>query len=137
MAADSRMALRVAVVTALKADAALTAITGLQVVTKARAGVTTLPYIKVAAIAGRLFDTKSSDGFAGTVEIHTYSTRRGTTAGVEHLQNLICDALDGAALSVTGHALITLHNEFATSFEDSDGESFQGVQRFRFITDEA
>ncbi len=53
---------------------------------------------------------------------------------VKRILSAVYDALHDAALTVTGHDLINIRFVFADAFRRSDGETYQGVARFRAVT---
>lgn len=138
MTADSQWAVQTAVVTALKADAALIALVN---TTGSNAGIydfvdadTPFPYVVVGEGNARAMDTKTEHGMDQTLMIHTWSEYRGMKQ-VKEIMAAVVDALDRAALSVTGHDLIDLRFEFSDILLDPDGLTRHGVQRFRVMTE--
>lgn len=137
MSADSRLKLRTAAATALEAASGVTdLVPAARIVDRSDRSIAK-PYIRVGPIGGRNFDTKTTDGMEGTLEVHCWSHYAGTGedghAGVEAIQAAIEAALDTTSLSVSGETLVVMHLNFVDEFQD-DADTFHGVQRFRFIT---
>ena len=136
MTADSQWPFQQVIETTLKADSALQAFIG----TTARVfdhvpQSSIYPYVVIGETTGEDFDTKTEDGMAQQVMIHTWSRYRGSKEA-KQIMGAVVDALDQQALSVTGHTLVLLRFEFSDLFLDPDGLTRHGVQRFRALTQE-
>ncbi len=91
------------------------------------------PYVVIGEDVTGPFDSKTEDGMEHRLTLHTWSRRRGLKETKE-IMAAISAALDGQALSVSGHALVLLGQEFGATFLDPDGLTRHGVQRFRALT---
>ena len=67
------------------------------------------------------------------VKLYVFSRYAGRRE-VKRILGAVYDALHEAALTVTGHDLINIRFVFADAFRRSDGETYQGVARFRAVT---
>ena len=78
------------------------------------------------------------DAGAGASEhklvLHLWS-RGGGTREIKQLAAAVKAALDGAALALSGHALISLAFLAADYSRQSDGETYRGSLRFRALTE--
>ncbi len=72
-------------------------------------------------------------GLEHDVKLYVFSRYAGRRE-VKRILGAVYDALHEAALTVTGHDLINIRFVFADAFRRSDGETYQGVARFRAVT---
>ena len=134
MTADSQWPLQAAIHTALTGDATLQGLIG----NPARVydhvpQDSVFPYVKIGDDTLVAFDTKTEEGAEATLTIHTWSRYRGKKETLD-IMKAIGDVLDNASLSVVGHTLVLLLQEFQQTLEDPDGFTKHGVQRFRALT---
>ena len=134
---SEQVQLTIAIIAALKADAALTALlttyaASPAVFTHVPQDLETYPYVV-------LFDSGLSDdsndcnlGFDGVLNIHSWTDQRDI-AVIGNIQKAVYDALNHAELAMTGYSLVELHQEFSTILRDPDGITLHGVQRYRII----
>ena len=134
MSADSQWPLQQAVYAALRAAPAVKGLLG----DPARIydhvpPASPFPYLVLGEATAVPFDAKTEDGMEQTLTLHAWSRARGLKETKE-IMAAVTDALDSQALALTGHVLVLLRFEFATTFLESDGLTRHGVQRFRAIT---
>lgn len=134
MTADSQWAVQQAVHTALTGDAALIALVPAARITDHVPQDSAFPYISIGESSAGEWDSKDSDGMEQTLTIHAWSQYRGLKE-VKQIMGAIVDALDKAALTVTGHDLVLLRFEFSDTMLDPDGLTRHGVQIYRVLTD--
>lgn len=137
MASDSSYALRVAVLARLLATSDVTdRVTAARIKSVIRATKTARPFIEVVGVVDAdSWDTKTTDGLAGTFEVHVISKQLAAGAGsCEAIMAAILDALDDAPLAPVGHAVTVFRLSGRSVFEEPDGESYHGVLRFAFMT---
>lgn len=85
-------------------------------------------------------EAKSSayDGVDGAreheVRIHAYS-RWGGRAELKRIEGAVRDALDGAALTLDGHRLVSSRFVFADVIRQPDQDTFHAVIRYRLVTE--
>jgi len=90
------------------------------------------PYITIGEARINEFDTDEVLGFDASCVIHVWSRQRGRKQ-VKQIQDVIYQLLHRANLAIVGYDLITIDQEFAESFVDSDGLTRHGVQQFRVL----
>ena len=134
MTADSQWPLQQGLHAALSGDAALQALLGdpariFDQVPQDSA----FPYLVIGEDTTGPFDTKTESGMEHRLTIHSWSRYRGLKE-TKQLMAAVTDALDGASLSVSGHELVLIRQEFGATFLDPDGLTRHGVQRFRALT---
>ena len=134
MTADSQWAVQQAVHTALTGDAALIALVPAARITDHVPQDSAFPYISIGESSAGEWDSKDSDGMEQTLTINAWSQYRGLKE-VKQIMGAIVDALDKAALTVTGHDLVLLRFEFSDTMLDPDGLTRHGVQIYRVLTD--
>ena len=134
MTADSQWPLQQALHAALAGDASLQALLGNPARVFDRvAQDSAFPYLVIGEDTTGPFDTKTEDGMEHRLTIHTWSRYRGLKE-TKQIMAAVTAALDGQSLSVTGHTLVLLRQEFGATFLDPDGLTRHGVQRFRALT---
>ena len=90
------------------------------------------PYLTLGE--ARMSDWKGVEGgLEHDVKLYVFSRYAGRRE-VKRILGAVYDALHEAALTVTGHNLINIRFVFADAFRRSDGETYQGVARFRAVT---
>ena len=134
MTADSQWPLQQGLHAALSGDAALQALLGdpariFDQVPQDSA----FPYLVIGEDTTGPFDTKTESGMEHRLTIHSWSRYRGLKE-TKQLMAAVTAALDGAGLSVSGHELVLIRQEFGATFLDPDGLTRHGVQRFRALT---
>ncbi|GJL92775.1 DUF3168 domain-containing protein [Hyphococcus sp.] len=72
-------------------------------------------------------------GLEHEVKLYVFSRYAGRRE-VKRILNAVYDALHEAPLTLAGHDLINIRFVFADAFRRSDGETYQGVARFRAVT---
>jgi len=135
MTADSQWVMQQAIYTALRADATLQSLVSNPVrVFDHTPQDSELPYIVIGEGTASDFDTKDTDGMDQSLTIHTWSDYRGLSE-TKQIMGAVVDALDKAALSVTGHTLALLRFVGSNTLLDPDGLTRHGVQNFRAVTE--
>ncbi len=132
MTADSQWELQQGIYTALTGAAAVTALVGTRIFDHTPQD-SDYPYVMIGDTVGGEFDTKSEEGMEQTVMIHVWSQYRGQSE-IKQIMEAIVDALDKAAITVTGHTLVDIRFEFSDTMMEADGLTRHGVQRFRATT---
>lgn len=136
MSGDSQWAVQQAIFTALGASAALKALIGDPVRLYDHVPDTPVfPYVVLGESFSGQWDTKSFDGMDQDVVLHTWSRYRGRKEA-KQIQGAIHDALNKQTLTVTGHSCVLCQFTFGQVFDDPDGLTRHGVQRFRVLTHE-
>lgn len=134
MSADSQWALQQAVYSALTGDSALQGLLGnpARVFDHVPQG-SVFPYLVIGEVSATPFDTKTEAGLDQRLTIHTWSRYRGRKE-TKDIMAAVLAVLDGQSLAVSGHTLVLLRFEFATTIVDDDGLTRHGVQRFGALT---
>jgi hypothetical protein len=132
---DPSLALQSAIVTALRSDAALVALTdGESRVFDDVPPRTPYPYITIGQTVERDWSTGSEAGHEHTVTLHVWSRANGRRQ-VHQIAAAVRQRLHNAGLDVTGHRLVNLRHEFTEARRDGDGETYRGLVRFRAATE--
>lgn len=126
--------LQKAVFTALSINAPLTALLGGPRVYDAVPRGYAFPYVTFGPSTTRDWSTSTESGAE-----HLFTLRAWSKAGGEREVHLILDAmrlaLHDISLTVTGHRIVSLRHELSDVVRGADGESYQGVIRFRAVTE--
>ena len=90
------------------------------------------PYLTLGE--ARATDWKGVEGgLEHDVKLYVFSRYAGRRE-VKRILGAVYDALHEEALTVAGHDFINIRFVFADAFRRSDGETYQGVARFRAVT---
>lgn len=135
MSGDLSLPFQKAVYDALQADVTLSGYVGDRIYDHVPAG-TAFPYVEIGDATGRPWDTDGDDGLEATLTLHVWSRKRG---GLEakRIQKAIYDVLHDADLTITGGTCVQIRLEFQETFNDADGLTRHGVQRFGALLDTA
>ncbi len=101
------------------------------------------PYITMGDDTLNQWDTDTSEGYETTINIRCWSrgnTENGYTSPrrqAKEIQSHIRDALHQFELLVDGQDTVLCHFENASTIQDPDGKTIQGLTTFRLITDNA
>lgn len=72
-------------------------------------------------------------GVEHDIKLYAFSRYAGRRE-VKRILSAVYDALHDTALTLSGHDLVNIRFVFADAFRRSDGETYQGVARFRAVT---
>ncbi|WP_375203644.1 DUF3168 domain-containing protein [Hyphococcus sp.] len=90
------------------------------------------PYLTLGE--ARASDWKGVEGgLEHDLRLYVFSRYAGRRE-VKRILSAVYDALHDAALTLSGHDLINIRFVFADAFRRNDGETYQGVARFRAVT---
>ena len=90
------------------------------------------PYLTLGE--ARASDWKGVEGgLEHDLRLYVFSRYAGRRE-VKRILSAVYDALHDAALTLSGHDLIHIRFVFADAFRRTDGETYQGVARFRAVT---
>ena len=134
--ANASWALQQAVFARLTSDSALIALLGGARVYDDVPVRAAFPYVAFAPGSARDWSAGDEAGTEHAVVLHVWSRasgRKETLAVIEALRA----ALHDAALSLTDHRLINLRHETSDVRRETDGETYQGIVRFRAVTEPA
>lgn len=129
-------ALQQAIFTRLAADAGVLALLGgaPRIHDDVPQGNAAFPYITFAETTVRDWSTASEDGAEHIVTLHAWSRAAGAREAKEIL-GAVRTALHDQALTLSGHRLVNLRQEFADTRREPDGDTFRGLARFRAVTE--
>jgi hypothetical protein len=94
---------------------------------------TSKDYVVIGEQSGNDWDTKTNQGWEDTIMIHTWTEGRGKK-DTKAIMDDIYRVLHGQTLTVAGFSFLFIRQEFHSLFQEDDGLTFHGVQRFRAIT---
>lgn len=92
------------------------------------------PYVTFGQSTMRDFSTGSEEGREHVVTLHVWSRAAGRKEAHEIIDALR-EALHDASLTLTGHRLVNLRYELSDARRDPDGETYQGIVRYRAVTE--
>jgi hypothetical protein len=95
----------------------------------------TFPYVVFGDDTGTDWSTFGRLGEEVTITIHAWSRERGRKE-TKSIQSQIDAALNRQALTITGYTAVSCVREYQESFQDPDGITYHGVQRFRVFAHE-
>lgn len=134
--AAATIELQKAVFTALSGDAALiAALGGARIHDHAPAHVP-FPYITFGRSASSDWSTASEDGAEHFFTIHVWSKEKGKTQAAA-IMEMVRALLHDAALTLPGHVLVNLRQEFGEIRFDDDHDVHHGTMQFRAVTEPA
>jgi hypothetical protein len=129
------LALQAAAYQALAADPDLAALVGDRIF-DAPPRAPAFPYVSLAAASATDWSTGTEAGAEHRLTLDAWSRERGKAEAWAILERLQA-RLDGAALTLDGHALVNLRLLFAEVRADADRITWHGVARFRAVTEAA
>lgn len=129
--ASAGWALQKAVYAALSDDAALTALIGSNQVFDDVPRDVAFPYVVFGPAVERDWSVGAHEHI---LVLHVWSRHSGRRETVE-VMDAVRAALHDRALFLDGHRLINLRHEISEARRDADGETYQGVVRFRAVTE--
>lgn len=93
---------------------------------------TAFPYMTLGE--AKATDWKGVDGgLEHDLKLYVFSRYAGRRE-VKRILGVVYDALHDAGLALAGHSLINIRFVFGDVFRRQDGETYQGVARFRAVT---
>jgi hypothetical protein len=131
---NASLALQAAIRDRLLAHAPLAALIGANRVFDHVPQGTAEPYVAFAETETRDWSTQTHEGHEHFVTLNVWTRALGRK-GTLDIVNEIDAALDGAALTLTDHRLVSLRTNFWTAAAARDGERYRGVIRLRATTE--
>lgn len=134
MTGDANWALQQAVYAYLAADGHLKALIGdpARIYDDAPADAV-FPFLTIGQ--ARLNDWHGAEGgVEHDLRLYAWSRYAGRKE-IKDITSAVYDALHDATLSPAGHALVNLRFVFADIFRRQDGDTYQGVMRYRAVTE--
>jgi hypothetical protein len=123
-----------AIYAALVADAALVALLGGERVYDDVPRGAPFPYVTFGPSTTRDWSTGTDTGAEHLITVRAWS-KSGGEKEVHLMLEAIRNALHEASLSVTGHPLVSIRHETSDALRGADGETYQGIARFRAVTE--
>jgi len=95
-----------------------------------------LPIVAIGEATTTDNSTKTGEGQMHTLTLHVWSGEHGRME-LKDIMGLVYDALNGASLTLTGHALVFINFENANDLREQEGERvvYHGIMRFRTVTE--
>lgn len=132
---SAALALQSAVVARLAASSEVSALTGgVARIFDDVPPATAYPYVTVGQALDRDWSTGSSGGREHTLTVHIWSQSPGRRE-VHRIAAAVSATLHDAPLALTGHHLVNLRHELTEARRDPDGSTYQGIVRFRAVTE--
>lgn len=128
------LALRAAIHAKLTADAGVIAALGGARVYDDVPNQSAFPYLVFADATARDWSTASDTGHEHFVTLHAWSRASGRKE-TDVIMAAVHTAVHDQPLALAGHRLINLRHDFSDARRGGDGESYQGVIRFRAVTE--
>lgn len=128
-------AIQKAIYAALAGNTALMTAIGSRLYDQAPEGAA-FPYVVIGDGAVAPWDTDTETGVDAVVMVHVWDRSHRGRKVVKDIQDKIMTTLHRAEPPVDGSGTVLCEMELADSFQDADGLTHHGIQRFRVITDE-
>lgn len=118
----------------LTADSALTGLLGGAKIYDDVPRDTEFPYLVFGQSLQREWSTGTDDAAEHLFTLHVWSRANGRRETHE-IMDVIRGRLQDAVLTLDDHRLINLRHEFSDARRGSDGETYQGILRYRAVTE--
>lgn len=128
--------LQKAIYATLKTDSALIALLGGEHIYDEVPRGAAFPYITFGPSTTRDWSTGTETGAEHLITIRAWS-KSGGEKEVHLLLDAIRAALHEASPTVADHRLVSLRHETSDALRGADGETYQGIARFRAVTEPA
>lgn len=132
--ASAGWALQKAVYVALAEDASVTALIGAGKIFDDVPRDAEFPYVVFGPGLERDWSAGGDAGHEHVLVLHVWSRHSGRRQTFE-VMDAVRAALHDLALTLDGHRLINLRHEMSEARRDEDGETYQGIVRFRAVTE--
>ncbi len=134
MSGSATLPLQQAVYAALAGSTPLTALLGGARIYDDVPQAAPFPYISLGQTSSSEYGTGTEDGEEHTLTLHVWS-QNGGRSEAQRIMGAIRDALHAVSLSVAGHTLVNLRQQFSDVRRDSDGVTIHGLVRYRAVTE--
>lgn len=133
--ADTSRKIHAAIVAALKADSAVSAIVGSRIYDRVPQSVT-FPYGQVTVEIGEPYDGADLQGWEAVVRIDWWSRKNGQSGEVYNVASAAYAVLHGSALTAAGTTIVNgrLLPGGQRLIRDDDRKTAHILQRYRFVT---
>jgi Protein of unknown function (DUF3168) len=136
MSASASWQLQQSVYAALSANAPLTALLGGARIFDDVPQATPYPHVTLGQTSSSEYATGTEDGEEHILTLHVWS-QGGGRGEAQRIMGAIRDALHTASLTLTGHTLVGIRQQFADVRRDPDGVTIHGLVRYRAVTEPA
>ena len=136
MADTASWALQKALFSALSSDGTLLSLLGGAKIFDDVPQETALPYVTFGQTSSRDWSTGTEEGEEHVMTLHVWSEAAGRRE-VNAILGEVKRVIAGASMPLAGHQLVNLRLEFAESRREADGETYDGVARYRAVTEPA
>jgi hypothetical protein len=92
------------------------------------------PHVSLGQTSSNDWGTGTEDGEEHILTLHVWS-QAGGRGEAQRIMGAMRDALHTASLTVTGHTLISLRQQFSDVRRDPDGVTIHGLVRYRAVTE--
>jgi len=133
MSGSASWSVQQAVYAALNADGALIAQLGGPRIYDDVPHAAAYPFVTMGQTSSADWGTGTEDGEEHIVTLHVWSSFGGRSEA-QAIMGAIRDALHAARLSLAGHTLITLRQQFSDIRREADGITVHGLLRYRATT---
>jgi hypothetical protein len=134
MSAPSSVALRAAIIDALRADASLVAMLGGPKIYDEPPRGAALPYVTLGDARIAALPADEAEALEHQLTLHAWS-RQGGHREAELIAAALLQALDDAPLPLADHRLVNLRFALADVRRDADGRTYHALIRFRAVTE--
>ena len=133
MSGSASWQLQQAVYGALSGSAPLTALLGGPRVYDDVPHAAAYPFVTMGQTSSTDYGTATEDGEEHILTLHVWSAAGGR-GEAQVLMGAVRDILHNAALTLSGHTLVNLRQQFAAIRREADGITIHGLARYRAIT---
>lgn len=133
---SASLAVQAALITALRTDAALTALLGEDAVHDGAPRGAAFPHVALADLASLDLSDSGGEGAEHYATFLVWSRQGGRRESLEILGAMTA-VLDHGDLALTGHHLVNLRVERTEARRESDARTWRGLMRLRAVTEPA
>lgn len=134
MIAAAALEMRKAIVTALLADSILATMLGSAKIHDEAPRNQQPPYVTLGDLRSRDWSTGSDRGAEHILALDVWSSHHGTREALE-IADRVATVLEGAALAMTGHRLISLALQSTETRRENGARFMRARQTFRIVTE--
>ncbi len=95
---------------------------------------TGFPFVTIGEIRTNDWSTQTSRGHEHFMTLHAWSRSKGRKE-IQAIMNVLDEILEEPDLSLENHNLVNFSLVFWDARRDSDGKTYQGLMRFRAVTE--
>lgn len=133
MSGSASWQLQQAVYSALSGNAALAALLGGPRIYDDVPHTAAYPFVTMGQTSSSDFGTATEDGEEHILTLHVWSAAGGRSEA-QLLMGAVRDVLHNAPLTLSGHTLVNLRQQFADIRREADGITIHGLARYRAVT---